>query len=83
MFYPCNCDFLTQKVNDRQWRRQKFLPAGHYRGTIISNGAHFTVAQRPRKACKPGPFFKPVFPVSEYATNSTCLCVGCSGSLAL
>ena len=55
--------------------RNCFLP-GHYQGTIISNGTHFTVAQRPRKACKPGPFFKPVFPVSEFATNSTCLLCG-------
>jgi len=31
------------------------------------------VAQRPRKACEPGPYFKPAFPVSEFATNSTCL----------
>jgi len=61
---------------DIQWQRQKFLPAGVLWGTTISNGAHLTVAQRPRKACKPGPFFKLVFPVSEFATNSTCLLCG-------
>jgi len=55
--------------------RNFFLP-GHYRGTIISNGAHLAVAHRPRKACKPGPFLKPAFPVYEFATKSTCLLCG-------
>jgi len=55
--------------------RNFFLP-GCYRGAIISNGAHLTVAQRPSKACEPGPFFKPTFPDSEFATNSTCVLCG-------
>jgi len=44
-----------------QGRRSYFFLPGHYRGTIISNGAHLTVAQRTRKACKPGLFSNPCF----------------------
>jgi len=47
------------------------------RGTTISNGAHLmTCTETATGHANPGLYFKPVLPVSEFATNSTCLLCG-------